>query len=390
MPRAKSLILFTVLIDVVGLGIIIPVLPFFVSSFGISPLTITSLIAVYAFCSFFSNPVLGAISDRYGRKPVLFLSLLSTSIGWFVFASAHNVFQLFLGRVIDGLAAGNISTAQGYLVDLAKDEKERTTNLGYIGALFGLGFVIGPFIGGVLSAISPNFPFLFVGFLALVNAIISWKYLPESNINHRTSGKISINPFVPLKRAVLNKPLWPSFASWFFFGMAAFGMQSILAIYFKDVLHFSSFLSGMVITIMGVVLVINQGLALKHFWLKRFKVLQLELWLLLLCVVGFIFMGSWFPIIFFLGVFITTFSQGVLRAIMNSITVGSADPQRRGEVLGTLTALSDMASIFGPLIAGFLFQTHLHLPFFVSALFCLIAFFVVFFGRRKQRATVTV
>lgn len=386
MPKAKLLILFTVLIDVIGLGIIIPVLPFYVSSFGISPLAITSLIAVYALCSFFSSPVLGAISDRYGRKPVLFLSLLSTSIGWFVFASAHNVFQLYLGRIIDGLAAGNISTAQSYLVDLAKDEKERATNLGYIGALFGLGFVIGPFLGGLLSAISHNFPFLFVGFLALVNAIISWKYLPESNHSNKSTEKISINPFAPLKRAVLNRPLWPSFASWFFFGAAAFGMQSILSIYFKEVLNFSSFLSGMVITLIGVVLVLNQGFALKHFWLKKFREFQLELWMLFAAMVGFVAMSSWISAIFFIGVFITTFSQGVLRVVMNSITVGSADQSRRGEVLGILASLSNIASILGPLIAGYLLQTHLHLPFLVSAAFCFIAFLIIFFGRRKQRA----
>lgn len=390
MPRAKLLILFTVLIDVIGLGIIIPVLPFFVSSFGVSPLTITSLIAVYAFCSFFSSPVLGAISDRYGRKPVLFLSLLSTSIGWFVFASAHNVFQLFLGRVIDGLAAGNISTAQSYLVDIAKDDKERTTNLGYIGALFGLGFVIGPFLGGVLSAISPNTPFLFVGFLALVNALITWKYLPESNSAHQTQGKLNLNPFAPLKRAALNRPLWPSFASWFFFGAAAFGMQSILSIYFKDVLHFSSFLSGMVITMVGVILVLNQGLALRYFWLRKFKELQLEKWLLLLCVVGFVAMGSRFIAVFFIGLFITTFAQGVLRVVMNSLAIGSAEQNRRGEVLGILASLSNIASIIGPLLAGYLLQTHLHLPFFVCALFCLVSFLIILFGRRKQRVTVAV
>jgi DHA1 family tetracycline resistance protein-like MFS transporter len=390
MPKAKFLILFTVLIDVIGLGIIIPILPFYVSSFGVSPLLITSLIAVYAFCSFFSNPILGAISDRYGRKSVLFFSLLSTSIGWFVFASAHNIFQLYLGRVIDGLAAGNVSTAQSYLVDIAKDDKERTTNLGYLGALFGLGFVIGPFIGGVLSTISPNFPFLFVGFLALINAFVSWKYLPESHTTRVGTGRLNINPFAPLKRAVQNKPLWTSFAAWVFFGAAAFGMQSILSIYFKEALHFNSFLTGMVITIMGVVLVLNQGIALKHFWLKKFKPHQLELWLLLFCVVGFLAMGSWFPIIFFIGLFITTVAQGVLRAVMNSITVGSADPQRRGEIFGILTALSDIASIVGPLIAGFLFQTHLHLPFFVSASFCFIAFVIIFFGRRKQRVMVNI
>jgi MFS family permease len=111
----------------------------------------------------------------------------------------------------------------------------------------------------------------------------------------------------------------------------------------------------------------------------------LELWLLLLCVLGFVAMGSWFPVVFFFGLFITTVAQGVLRAVMNSITVGMAGENRRGEVIGILTALSDVAAIFAPLIAGFLFQTHLHLPFFVSASFCFIAFIVIFFGRRKHQ-----
>lgn len=390
MPKAKFLILFTVLIDVIGLGIIIPVLPFFVSSFGASPLLITSLIAVYALCSFFSNPVLGAISDRYGRKPVLFLSLLSTSIGWFVFASAHNVFQLFLGRVIDGLAAGNLSTAQSYLVDLAKDEKERAHNLGYIGVLFGLGFVLGPFLGGTLSAISPNFPFLFVGFLALINAFVSWKYLPESNGAVRSVEKVSMNPFAPLKRAALNRPLWPSFSSWFFLGIAAFGMQSIISIYFKDVLHFSSFLSGMVITVVGITLVLNQGLALKHFWLRRFKEFQLELWMLLLCAVGFVAMGTWWVSVFFIGLFVTTLAQAILRVVMNSICIAKADENRRGEVMGIMGSLSNIASIIGPLLAGFLFQTHLHLPFFMSALFCLIAFFIILFSRHRKKSVISI
>ncbi len=153
----------TVLIDVLGLGIIIPVLPFYVESFGVSAVTLTLLYSVYALFSFVSGPFLGALSDRIGRRPVLIASILSTAAGWFVFASAHAVWVLFLGRIIDGMAAGNLPITQSYLVDIARNDRERTTNLGIIGSIFGIGFIIGPALGGALSSIWHPLPFFFVG-----------------------------------------------------------------------------------------------------------------------------------------------------------------------------------------------------------------------------------
>ena len=119
----KFIILMTVLIDVLGIGIIIPVLPFYVESFGASAFIVTLLFAVFSFFSFFSAPLLGAWSDRIGRRPVLIISIFSTALGWVVFALSTNIFWLFIGRIIDGLAAGNFPIAQSYLVDIAKDEK---------------------------------------------------------------------------------------------------------------------------------------------------------------------------------------------------------------------------------------------------------------------------
>jgi DHA1 family tetracycline resistance protein-like MFS transporter len=107
-----------------------------------------------------SAPFLGALSDKVGRRPVLITSLFSTSLGWFIFAFGRSLPLLLLGRIIDGLAAGNVSTAQSSITDIAKDPKERTSNLGIIGMIFGLGFVVGPFLGGLLSHVSHSFPFL--------------------------------------------------------------------------------------------------------------------------------------------------------------------------------------------------------------------------------------
>ena len=142
----KSIILLTVLIDVLGIGIIIPVLPFYVESFGASAFIVTMLFAVFSLFSFFSAPLLGAWSDRIGRRPVLIVSIASTALGWLVFAAATSIYWLFIGRIIDGLAAGNFPIAQSYLVDIAKTGKERTTNLGLIGAVFGIGLIVGPLL----------------------------------------------------------------------------------------------------------------------------------------------------------------------------------------------------------------------------------------------------
>jgi MFS transporter, DHA1 family, tetracycline resistance protein len=160
MQKEKIVVLFTVFVDVIGFGIVIPILPFYVGSFGASPFVITLLFASFAFFSFLSSPFLGALSDKIGRRPVLIASITSTAVGWFVFASATSIPLLFLGRIIDGAAAGNFTVAQGCLIDLARDDKERSANLGMIGAAFGVGFMIGPFLGGLLSTVSHSFPFL--------------------------------------------------------------------------------------------------------------------------------------------------------------------------------------------------------------------------------------
>lgn len=170
MSNPKAIILLTVFIDVIGLGIVIPILPFYVAQFSNSALLITSLFAVFALCSFLSAPIIGALSDRVGRRPMLIASIFSTSLGWFVFALAPSILFLFIGRIIDGVMAGNFPIAQSYLSDVAKDDKERSANFGLIGAVFGIAFILGPFLGGVLGHFGHNIPFCLLAF---------WLYLTE-------------------------------------------------------------------------------------------------------------------------------------------------------------------------------------------------------------------
>lgn len=263
MQKNKIIILLAVLIDVVGLGIIIPILPYYVESFGVSTFVVTLLFSVFALFSFVSGPFLGALSDKIGRRPVMIMSIASTAIGWFVFASAHAVWVLFLGRIIDGMAAGNFPIAQSYLVDIAKDDKERTTNLGLIGAIWGIGLIIGPAIGATLGAISPVLPFWIVGSLASLNVIGAYFFLPETHNNRAHHQKaISMNPLLPIVTAVKDRVLRPRYMAWFLFGIAFAGMQSIMALFMKSAFGFSATATGYVFTGMGIVLVINQAFAL--------------------------------------------------------------------------------------------------------------------------------
>src|SRR5437870_7417912 len=182
MKRSPILVIFiTVFIDLVGFGIVIPVLPFYAegTSFGASPREVGLLFASYSVMQLVFAPVLGRLSDKYGRRAVLLISLLGTSFGFLILGFATTLWMLFLGRIIDGISGGNISTAQAYIADVTTKE-DRAKGMGLIGAAFGLGFVFGPAIGGVLSRWGINVPFLFAAGLAFANATLLYFTLPET------------------------------------------------------------------------------------------------------------------------------------------------------------------------------------------------------------------
>jgi DHA1 family tetracycline resistance protein-like MFS transporter len=382
MMKTKLLILLTVFIDVIGVGIVIPILPFYVARFSGSPLLITSLFAVYSLCSFFSAPVIGALSDRVGRRPMLIASIFSTAIGWFVFAGATNIFMLFVGRIIDGIMAGNFPIAQSYLSDISKDDKERTANLGLIGAVFGIGFILGPLLGGLLGQLGHSVPFWCVGGLALFNTILALFTLPETHKGVR-GGKISINPFLPLVRALGDMQIRSNYLAWFLFGLAIASFQSVFALYLKDVFRFDEFVGGVIYGVVGVIIVINQGFAMKHVWLKHFKEPVLELGMLVVFAAGFLLLSANVFAVFCIALVLTTFGQSVLRVVMTSQVVGFAGNQKRGEVLGIMASITSLSMTVSPFIAGVLYGTNADLPFLISAVYLAGAFLILFRKKRK-------
>src|ERR687897_2764854 len=182
MQRSPLIVIFTtVFIDLVGFGIVIPVLPYYAEGtvFNATPRTVGFLIASYSVMQLIFSPVLGRLSDKHGRRPVLLYSIIGTGIGFLVLGFASTLWMLFLGRILDGISGGNISTAQAYIADITTKE-DRAKGMGLIGAAFGLGFIFGPAIGGILSRWGIHVPFFFAAGLSFANATLLYFVLPET------------------------------------------------------------------------------------------------------------------------------------------------------------------------------------------------------------------
>src|SRR6195256_1867239 len=217
--RPLLIIFLTIFVNLVGFGIIIPLLPFYAETFGASPLVIGLLFAVFSLCPRVAAPTLGDLSDRYGRRPVLIFSLLGTVVSFVMLALAHTLTMLFLARIVDGLSGGNISTARAYVADVT-EPKDRARAYGLIGAAFGLGFILGPALSGLLSRVSYTAPIWAAAALTLVATAMAWLWLPETV--HRTRAGAG-NPFryLPelLRRPILRRVLVIDFVYWFAFAI---------------------------------------------------------------------------------------------------------------------------------------------------------------------------
>src|SRR5688572_22492426 len=179
MSRPLLVIFLTIFVNLVGFGIIIPLLPFYAQTFGASPFVIGLLFASFSLSQLIASPLLGELSDRWGRRPVLILSLIGTAISFTMLALAHSLAMLFAARIVDGLSGGNITTARAYIADVTTEEN-RAKAFGVLGAAFGLGFIIGPALGAAFSHISYTAPIWAAAAITVVAIALAWFWLPET------------------------------------------------------------------------------------------------------------------------------------------------------------------------------------------------------------------
>src|SRR4051794_18885465 len=215
MTRPLLIIFLTIFVNLVGFGIIIPLLPFYAETFGASPFVVGLLFAVFSLAQLIASPTLGDLSDRFGRRPVLVFSLLGTVASFVMLALAHSIAMLFLARIVDGLSGGNISTARAYVADITEPQ-DRARAYGILGAAFGLGFIFGPALSGLLVRVSYTAPIWAAAGITFIATIMAWLWLPETvHRVHAGSG----NPlrFLPelLQRPIVRRVLAIDFVFWF-------------------------------------------------------------------------------------------------------------------------------------------------------------------------------
>jgi multidrug resistance protein len=368
-PKSPLLPIFLiVMVDVLGLTIILPLLPFYAESLGASATVVGLLVSTYAACQLVAGPVLGQISDRVGRRPLLLVSQVGTFIGFLMLAYAQSLSMVFLARIIDGLTAGNLSLAQAYISDVTQPE-ERAKSFGVIGVAFGIGFLIGPAISGFLSQFDYRYPIFAAAALSMASILATYFLLPSAPVAPAgTEAGGAVPPAgrrlraldwgryaTYFQRPVLAELLWQFFAFTFSFaifmaGFALFAERRYMwnghAFGVKEV--------GYVFAYVGFLGIILQGGLIGRL-VKRFGEPEL-VWAGFLCAtVGLALIGFSYNVPELLGAAaLASIGTGVLRPALTSLITQRAGREEQGVVLGLTQSLMSVAQIVGPVIAGFL------------------------------------
>lgn len=362
MKRSPLLVIFvTVLIDLIGFGIVIPVLPYYIESpqFNATPFTLGLLFASYSVMQLLFTPVLGRLSDKYGRRPVLFLSLIGTGVGFLLIGLAGSLWMLFAGRILDGITGGNISTAQAYVADVTTPEN-RAKGMGMIGAAFGLGFVIGPAIGGELSHFGIAVPFLFAAALSFANATLLYFVLPETVKKGEQTAHFIDRSLRGMMARLKDARLALTIGVYFLFVVAFSIMTTTFALYTMHAFSYTARDNGRLFAFIGVLGVILQG-ALIGRLAARFGEVPFIVLGAALFVVGLFalpYVGPASGGLVALLIVLTIFANGnaMTMPTLTSLASKSVGPHEQGAVLGVTQSSASLARIIGPLLGTFLIE----------------------------------
>ena len=350
--RARLGVIFlTVLIDLIGFGIVLPILPYLAQRLGAGGLGLGILMGAFSGMQFVSTAFLGRFSDTVGRRPILLLTMVINAAGYILFALAGSYPLLLLARLISGLASGNISVAQAYIADISAPA-ERSRAMGTIGAAFGIGFVVGPAIGGLAAhAWGPAAPGFFAAGLSVINLVLAWRILPES-LQDQHRRKHDLLDFGHIKDALEDRRLRALLGVWFIVPFAFTGFSTVMPLHTNAAFGWHERELGVAFTVIGVVAAVTQGWA--------FGKLARALGDHLLLIVGAFGMAAAIACIPFLpGSMAVTLWMAPL-AFFNSLFAPAgtgmvsilADPSEQGTILGAAQALAALGRLAGPGVYG--------------------------------------
>jgi DHA1 family tetracycline resistance protein-like MFS transporter len=374
MTRPLLIIFLTIFVNLIGFGIIIPLLPYYAEQFGASPLVIGLLFAAYSLCQLLAAPALGDLSDRWGRRPILIFSLLGTVVSFVMLAMAHSIVMLFLARIVDGLSGGNISTARAYVADIT-EPKDRARAYGLIGAAFGLGFIMGPALSGMLARVSYTAPIWAAAALTMVAALMALFWLPET-VHRAHAGAGNPLSYIPelLRRPAMRRVLTVDFLYWFAFSI----FQTTFALFAQRRFQFDVSRTGYFMAGFGVLGAVIQGGFIRPI-VKRTGDKSMFIAGLVFSIIGLLAAAAAHSVTAFaLSLVPLAFGMGFGHPTVSSLVSRAGRGDEQGRVQGAASAVESLGRTFGPVWGNASLERYGEsTPFVSGAAFLLLALFVV-------------
>jgi len=368
-----AILLLIIFIDLVGFGVVIPLLPYYALNFHATPLEVTSMMACYSFAQFFSSPIWGRISDRFGRRPVLLVSLSASVLSYLWLGLADALWMLFAARLLSGAGAGNIAAAQAYITDITPPKK-RAKGMGMIGAAFGLGFTVGPAIGGLLAGSNPDAaalarPAFAAASLSALALVLAFLLLKES-LSPELRGMANRPGRIALAKDAFGRPMLRHLVLLFFLTTCAFaGLESTFALWANSVFGWGPLQIGWIFFFVGLVLASVQGGLIGRLS-SRFGEARLTTYGAGLLVIGLAGLPFSLDLAAVLGVMaVLSLGLGCLNPSVTSLVSQAAGADERGGILGVNQSAQSLARILGPWLAGIVYTAGgRDTPYYVGAI----------------------